>query len=137
MARRITASCSRGRNGAAGGETQYVRETTFKQERNGEPSSVQKNVEQREAMSNFVSGDLKELDEKVKSMMEKTSKLIQSGVTKAYIYKCKLCEKEGAGIAIRDHIEANHLEGVSLPCTSCGKVLRSRMTLRKHNCMKR
>ena len=112
-------------------------QTTFKPETNAEPPSVQMNVERRMAIPNFVSGDLKELDEKVKSMMEKSSKLIQSGVKRAYIYQCKVCGKEGAGIAIRDHIEANHLEGVSLPCTSCGKIFRSRCSLRKHNCLNR
>ena len=29
---------------------------------------------------------------------------------------CKMCGKEGVGIAIRDHIEANHLDGIALPC---------------------
>ena len=52
---------------------------------------------------------------------------------RAYIFK--VCGKEGAGIAIRDHIEANHLEGVSLPCNICGKEFRSRMTLRRHKCI--
>ena len=50
---------------------------------------------------------------------------------------CTVCGKEGAGIAIRDHIEANHLEGIALPCKDCGKVFRSRAALRKHNCLNR
>ena len=107
----------------------------FKLKMNQQPPSVQASNERRIAIPNFVSGDLKELDEKVKSMMEKSSKLIQSGGTKAYIYQCKVCGKEGAGIAIRDHIEANHLEGVSLPCNVCEKTFRSRMQLRKHKCL--
>ena len=90
------------------------------------------NIERRISIQNFVSGDLQELDEKVKSMMEKSQNLIPSGKERAKI--CKVCGKEGAGIAIRDHIEANHLEGVSLPCNACGKDFRSRMILRKHTC---
>ena len=50
---------------------------------------------------------------------------------------CTVCGKEGAGIAIRDHLEANHLEGIALPCNDCGKVFRSRAALRKHNCLNR
>ena len=100
------------------------------------PTSIKTFDERRVAIPNFTSGDLQLLDEKVKSMMEKSQNLIphkQHGTQKAYI--CKLCGKEGAGIAIRDHIEANHLEGVSLPCNVCGKECRSRMILRKHTCV--
>ena len=98
-----------------------------------ESKSEKMNNERRKSFPNFVSGDLKELDEKVKSMMEKSQNLIPSGRQRADI--CKVCGKEGAGIAIRDHIEANHLEGVSLPCNVCEKTFRSRITLRQHNCM--
>ena len=94
--------------------------------------TVQMNDERRIAIPNFVSGDLRELDEKVKSMMETSQNLRPDGASKAKI--CKVCGKEGAGIAIRDHIEANHLEGVSLPCNICGKEFRSRQRLRQHTC---
>ena len=83
----------------------------------------------------YGSGDIQEIDEKVKSLMESSKSIIQNGkmqTTKAKI--CKVCGKEGAPSAIRDHIEANHLEGVSLPCNICEKTFRSRVTLRKHNC---
>ena len=92
----------------------------------------QTNNERRITIPNFVSGDFAALDSKVKSMMEKSQNLDSSRTKRAYI--CKVCGKEGAGIAIRDHIEANHLEGVSLPCNVCGKVFRSRARLRKHYC---
>ena len=94
----------------------------------------QMNNERRVAVPNFVSGDLQELDEKVKSMMEKTNKQMPSGTKMAYVYICNVCGKEGAGIAIRDHIEAKHLEGVSLPCNHCEKTFRSRIVLRRHKC---
>ena len=84
------------------------------------------------AIPSFVSGDLQELDEKVKSMMEISPNLIPNGKERAKI--CKMCGKEGQSMGIRDHIEANHLEGVSLPCNVCGKDFRSRMILRKHTC---
>ena len=75
-------------------------------------------------------GDLLELDAKVKLMMEKSQNLIPSGKKRADI--CKVCGKEGEGIAIRDHIESNHLEGISLPCNVCGNTFRSRNQLRRH-----
>ena len=91
------------------------------------------NHEMALSVQNFVCQDLQDLDIKVKSMMEKSQNLIPNGKEKAKT--CKVCGKEGAGIAIRDHIEANHLEGVALPCNICGKTYRSRMLLRKHKCM--
>ena len=93
------------------------------------------NNERRIAIPNFVPGDLKELDEKVKSLMEKSQNLAPSGTEGSKAKICKVCGKEGAGIAIRDHIEANHLKGVSLPCNMCGKDFRSRMMLRMHRCI--
>ena len=87
---------------------------------------------ERISLANFVSGDFKELDEKVKSMMEKSENRYKGG--KEFANICKVCGKEGKGIAIRDHIEANHLGGVSLPCNVCGKVFRSRAILRRHKC---
>ena len=100
-----------------------------------ETPNEQMNNERRVAIPNFVSGDLQELDEKVKSMMEKTNKQMPSGTKMAYVYICNVCGKEGAGIAIRDHIEAKHLEGVSLPCNLCEKTFRSRIVLRRHKCL--
>ena len=88
--------------------------------------------ERRVAIPNFASGDLQELDERVKSMMEKTTKQKPNGTKMAYVYICSLCGKEGQGIAIRDHIESNHLEGVSIPCNFCEKTFRSRHMLANH-----
>merc|ERR1719430_938252 len=68
--------------------------------------------------------DLQELGKKVKSMMRRTERRIPNGKQRAFI--CSVCEKEGAATAIRDHIEANHLEGISLPCKFCGKISSSR-----------
>ena len=82
------------------------------------------------AIPSFVSGDLQELDKKVKSMMETSQNLIPSGKERAKT--CKVCGKEGHGIAIRDHIESKHLEGLSLPCNNCEKTFRFRYLLRTH-----
>ena len=80
-------------------------------------------------MANF-SGDLQELDKKVRSMMEKTPNATTDG--KRNLYVCKVCGKEGQSINVQTHIESNHLEGVSVPCNLCEKICRSRNALSQH-----
>ena len=92
------------------------------------------NTEQKIAISQQVSADLQELDAQVKSMMDQSQKMIQVGKEQRRAKICKMCGKEGQHVAIRDHIEAHHLEGVSLPCNVCDKTFRSRMSLRLHKC---
>ena len=94
--------------------------------------NVQMKDERRISIQHFVNGDLQDFDAKVKSMKETSTNLIPSGKERAKI--CKMCGKEGQAGNIRDHIEANHLEGVSLPCNVCGKEFRSRNLLRRHTC---
>ena len=74
------------------------------------------------------SGDFEELEEMVKSMMEK----LQIKIANRTAYQCKVCGKEGQGITIKDHIEANHLEGIVIPCNLCEKTFRSRNGLKLH-----
>ena len=76
------------------------------------------------------SADFKELDERVKSMMEKSQNKYDNGQHLAD--RCKVCGKEGMGRDIKDHIEANHLEGIVIPCNLCDKTFRSRNALRMH-----
>ena len=74
-----------------------------------------------------------ELDMRVNSMMEQSQNLVSNGKDVFYKGKtCKVCGKEGSKVNIRDHIEANHLEGVCLPCDMCEKTFRSRNALRMH-----
>ena len=75
-------------------------------------------------------GDLEELEERVKSMMEKSRNQIGNGRQLADI--CKVCGKKGMGSDIKDHIEANHLEGNIVPCNFCEKTFRTRAGLRHH-----
>ena len=87
---------------------------------------------------NKFSGDLQALDKMVKSMMEKSLNLIPAGkqpngsARHKSALICKVCGKEGELKSIRYHIEANHVEGISIPCRFCEKVFCSRQTLRKH-----
>ena len=78
--------------------------------------------------------DLSALEEKVKSIMEKGQNMIPSGAKgmRRRSFICKMCGKEGLSKDNGDHIEANHLEGISIPCGSCGKTFSSRGSLGVH-----
>ena len=78
--------------------------------------------------SNFPN-DFQELDNNTNSMMMNTSNKNARG---KLVYKCTLCGREGELTQVKNHIEANHLEGISLPCNQCKKTFRSRNSLRVH-----
>ena len=93
---------------------------------------IQKSEESRVlALPSNFSGDLEELEEKVKSMMGKSQNNLPNGRQKADV--CKICGKEDKSNNIKDHIEANHIEGIAIPCNFCNKTFRSRNGLRQHN----
>ena len=82
--------------------------------------------------------DLQVLDEKVKSMVAKGQKMIPNGkqpngtIIQATSCICNVCGKEGLLKHIKQHIESNHLEGISIPCDRCGRKLTSRASLYAH-----
>ena len=87
------------------------------------------------AIPDQLNGDLEALDVKVKSMMEKSKNMVQTKLNllrqrKAFI--CKVCGKEGHHTAIQAHIERNHLEGISIPCTFCDEKCSSRNSMSYH-----
>ena len=90
-------------------------------------SGILKQSDNVVAIPDKFSGDLKDLDEKVNSMMEKIENSLPTK------YTCKVCGKEGMRNDLRKHIEANHLEGVCIPCNFCERTFRSRKSLREHN----
>ena len=45
---------------------------------------------------------------------------------------CQVCGLEGYKIQIRNHIEAKHVEIISVTCNICEKVCRTRNTLKGH-----
>ena len=76
--------------------------------------------------------DFYQLDEIVMSMMETSENKISLGGRMKSAKMCKVCGKQGQKIDIKRHIEANHLEGVSIPCKQCAQTFRSRDALRCH-----
>ena len=79
-----------------------------------------------------MSADLQQLDETVKGMMDISENMIQFGNRQEHAKICKVCVKEGHATGIKRHIESYHLEGVSIPCNLCDKILRTRRTLERH-----
>ena len=86
-------------------------------------------------------GDVEALDGKVKSLMQKSQNMVSNGpLMKTTAFICKVCGKEGRPTQIRDHIEANHLDDIALPCdkilaisgATCGKTFSGRRGLIKH-----
>ena len=76
------------------------------------------------------SGNFKELDDKIKSMITLGQTMWKNGTRKNHA--CTVCGKEGVYSQIKNHIESNHVEGVSIPCNYCEKTFRSREYERKH-----
>ena len=93
------------------------------------PSSQNVKADQTIALPSWFG--LEDLEEKVVSMMEKSQRSFDNGKQPAYI--CKVCGKEARCRTIKDHIEANHLEGVAIPCNLCDKTFRSKRTLKHHS----
>jgi len=83
------------------------------------------------AVVNFA-GDTHELDDKVNSMISKSEHTIKEGKNMIKATICTVCGKEGKLSQIKDHIEVNHLEGVSIPCNYCEKTFRSRKRMSWH-----
>ena len=89
------------------------------------------------ALPNQFDVDLQALDEKVKSMMEKSQNIIprirSNGTPRLETgFVCKVCGKEGRATHLVYHIEANHLPGIKIPCDNCGNTFGSRKKLEVH-----
>ena len=109
--------------------TQIDPSKAMKEERDNRISRAEGNA--TVALQSQHSGDLDQLEQMVKSMMEKSENKYGNSNQKAD--RCKVCGKEGMGSNIQDHIEANHIEGIVIPCNLCEKTFRSRNALRHHN----
>ena len=92
------------------------------------------------ALNSFpVDAYLEELDQKVKSMMIVSENQIdkrhgEGRVPNGKARICTVCGKEGRRINIMQHIEANHMTNISIPCNACGKTMKTRHALNQHKC---
>ena len=77
-----------------------------------------------------LTSDIEELNKQLVPLMVKTSEL--GATSRNPLYKCTLCGKEAEKNNLRKHIEATHMEGISLPCNQCEKTFRSRGSLAQH-----
>ena len=67
-------------------------------------------TEEKSPVQNLFSGNFEELDERVKSMMVKSSSFVVNRKARTYADICNVCGKEGLGSAIKHHIEVNHMD---------------------------
>ena len=81
------------------------------------------------------SRDMTDFDQQIDTMIARGEHMIeglQKRLIKAFV--CQVCGKEaGQKVHMKDHIEAHHLKGISIPCNLCEKTFRSRNSLRRHN----
>ena len=57
---------------------------------------------------------------------------MKSADRKGYVATCNFCGKQSSSGNMPNHIEANHITGVSHACDTCGKTSRTRDALWKH-----
>ena len=119
----------------------FLKSTTYRDSVSNTPApntTAIKRVSRALAIPDQTSSDLQALDEKVKSMMERSQNKIQKGKRSdgtprmGKVFICKVCGKEDSITHLRNHIEANHLEGISIPCNYCNKGFGSRVSLSVH-----
>ena len=67
-------------------------------------------------LANELSAYIQELDEQISTFMTKSSRKNKHG---QHFCVCNVCRKEGIHRQVKNHIEANHLEGISIPCNFC------------------
>jgi len=89
------------------------------------------------AVTDFtVAADLQDLNDKIKSMMTFSENSARSRAKQGRARICKVCGKEGPMANIMNHIEANHISGVSHSCNICGFVAKTRNSIASHTSLK-
>ena len=78
------------------------------------------------------STDIESLKQQVKSMMIISDKADPYKTNGERARMCKMCGKEGSFGMIINHIEANHITRISIPCDFCEKSYKSSISLTVH-----
>ena len=69
--------------------------------------------------------NFKVLDKQIRSMISLGGNIIRRDSKHSETScVCQVCGKEGLKQNIKEHIEGKHIEGISIPCNICGKILR-------------
>ena len=78
--------------------------------------------------------DMSTIDAQIKSMIDRVYSTTQRNQAGSFInFMCKVCKKlDTMQSHIMEHIESNHILGLKVPCTECGKHFRTRSGLRHH-----
>ena len=75
-----------------------------------------------------LNNSLLDIDDLVASYMQKIT-----DENHVHMWQCIECGKTSRYITnLKDHVEANHLEGLTFRCPECQKVSKSRQSLRAH-----
>ena len=90
----------------------------FQNHLNVESSNVKDNSNHKDSMTVALSANnVKTLDDEINSMIA----LNGSGTRARF---CKICGKVGKVTTVKQHVEANHINGVNHSCEICGKLSR-------------
>ena len=103
----------------------HTGQTFLTKKRNTDP---RRHLDTTIALSNDV--NIEALDQQIESRVTKSD--ISAGNNQGKMGSCNVCGKEGSHTNIKQHIEANHITGVSHVCDICGKIYQSRNCLRIH-----
>ena len=81
-------------------------------------------------LENKVSIAIQDLDEQVKSLITKGE--LSAGPGQGFMSSCNVCGKQGPYKNMPNHVETNHITGITHACDKCGKISRSKNALRMH-----
>ena len=81
-------------------------------------------------MNDKVSTDIHDLNQRIKSMITRSEQ--SAGPGQGLMASCNICGKQGAYRNMPNHVETNHITGISHACDLCGKICRSRNALKMH-----
>ena len=84
------------------------------------------------------SNSLQQLEDQINAMITKSQNNApkKNGVSQGKYSVCKVCKKEGLRTAIKQHVEATHINGdrqwYGFTCDLCGKSTKTRSSLKLH-----